>query len=245
MAAVMVEAERRVTAAARDIEQARDLVLTGAERRLDAGRHEVRQTRDAVLAGAERRLADTVTSLASTWTVARSGIAGARERCAAMEREVATLFDAVRERAPRRLDAISRELERLGGDAMTAARRRLDRADDGTALIGAVLTRAGSRIDAAIADVDRRMEAISLEAASHLTDAGTDLARVAGQVEALGLASTLRRGFALATTPDGSLVPTRAAALAARNIVLTFADGAVTARVGADLTIPHLNGEAT
>ena len=47
-----------------------------------------------------------------------------------MEREVATLFEAVRERAPRRLEAIGHELERLGSDAMAAA-RRLDRADDG------------------------------------------------------------------------------------------------------------------
>ena len=232
MAAVMAEAERRVVAADRDLAQALDTALVGAERRVVAAGHDITQTRDAVVARAERRLAEAAATLAGTWTIAHAGIAGARERCAAMEREVATLLDAVRERAPRRLEAIGRDLERLGSDAMAAARRRLERADDGTALIGAVLTRAGARLDTGAADVHRRMEAVSLDAARRLTDAGTDLARLAGVVESLGLASTLRRGFALATTPDGTLVPTRAAALAAGDLTLTFADGAVRARVG-------------
>ena len=232
MAAVMAEAERRVIAASHDLTQVLDTALVGAERRVVAAGHDITQTRDAIVARAERRLAGAAAALAGTWTVAHSGVAGARERCAAMEREVATLLDAVRERAPRRLEAIGRDLERLGSDAMAAARRRLERADDGTALIGAVLTRAGARLDAAAADVDRRIEAVSLDASRRLTDAGIDIARLAGVVESFGLAATLERGFAVATTPDGTLVPTRAAALAASNLILHFADGAVSARVG-------------
>ena len=235
MAAVMAEAERRIVAASHDLTQVLDTALVGAERRVGAAGHDITQTRDAVLARAERRLAEAAAALAGTWTIAHAGVAGARERCAAMEREVITLFDAVRERAPRRVEAIGRDLERLGGDAMVAARRRLERADDGTALIGAVLTRAGARLDAAATDIDRRMDAVSLDAARRLTDAGTDLARLAGVVESLGLTTTLKRGFALATTPDGTLVPTRATALAAGIINLTFADGTVSARVGPSL----------
>ena len=69
--------------------------------------------------------------------IAHAGVAGARERCAAMEREVATLLRCrARARTTRWLEAIGRDLERLGSDAMAAARRRLERADDGTALIG-------------------------------------------------------------------------------------------------------------
>ena len=235
MGTVMAEAERRVTAADRDLTQALETALVGAERRVVAASHDITQTRDAVLSRADRRLAESAAALAGTWTVAHAGIAGARERCAAMEREVIILFDAVRDRAPRRIETIGRDLERLGSDAMAQARRRLERADDGTALIGAVLSRAGARLDAAAADVDRRMDAVSLDAARRLTDAGTDLVRLAGVVESLGLSTTLRRGFALATTPDGTLVPTRAAALAAGTINLTFADGAVSARVGTPL----------
>ena len=237
MAIVMAEAERRVAAADRDLAQALETALAGAERRVVAAAHDITQTRDAVLSRADRRLAEAAAALAGTWTVAHAGIAGARERRAAMEREVITLLDAVRERAPCRIDAIGRDLERLGSDAMAAARHRLERAEDGTALIGAVLTRAGARLDAAAADVDRRIDAVSLDAARRLTDAGTDLARLAGVVESLGLTTTLQRGFALATAPDGTLVPTRAAALAAVVINLSFADGTISARVGHPLRI--------
>ncbi len=148
------------------------------------------------------------------------------------------------DRAPHRLVEVGRQAERLTDDAMAGARRRLERADDGRALIGTVLSRAGARLDAAALDALRQNEALPVAAARRLTDTGADLAVLARAVEALGLDATLRRGFALATRLDGTLVPTRAAALAARDVTLTFADGAVSARVGAALTTNAQSGEA-
>ena len=131
------------------------------------------------------------------------------------------------------------------GVAMAGSRRRLEGADDGRpSLAAAALTRAGARLDAAALDVARRREALPLDGARHLTDAGLDLGRLAALVESLGLDATLQRGFALATRIDGTLVPTRAAALAAACITLTFADGAVAAHVGVPLTATPITGEA-
>ena len=107
-----------------------------------------------------------------------------------------------------------------------------------------MLTRAASRLDAAASDIDQTIASVPRDAARRLTDAGVALTQVSSLVESLGLAATLKRGFALATTPDGTLVPTRAAALAAGDLVLSFADGAVTASVGAALTTTHSEGEA-
>ena len=242
LAIIRTEAERRVAVAASDVAQTWTATLVDAERRVTAAHHDVRQTRDAVTTGAERRLSGATAALAGTWTVARAGIAGARERCAAMEREVASLFDAVRERAPLGLDAVARDLERLRTEAMAAARSRLDRADDGAGHFKLVLTRAGARLDTASADIAGRIAAVPLDAARRLTDAGIDLAQVSTLVESLGLSATLARGFALATTRTGALVPTRTAAIAAGEITLTFTDGAVTARVGA-LPTTDINGD--
>ena len=151
-----------------------------------------------------------------------------------------TLFDAVRERAPRRLEAIGHELERLGSDAMAAARRRLDRADDGTALMGRadpgwIADRRGHRRRRSPdgGGIARRRPP------SHRRRHRPRPCRRAGRVARPRL--DLRRGFALATTPDGSLVPTRAAALAAGDLTLIFADGAVSARVGNPLPAPTDN----
>jgi len=221
MAAVMAEAERRAAA---------------AEHTLDAVRH-------LVSAAAERRLAAGAAALATVWAGVDAGTAGAGERCARLGAEAARLLEAVLERASLRLDGAGRSSERLAGEAMAAGRQRLDRADDGRALIGAVLTRAAARLDTATLDIARRHDALPLDGARHLTDAGVDLARLAGMVESLGLDSTLKRGFALATRLDGTVVPTRAAALAARDLILTFVDGAVRAHVGAALTTTTHTGE--
>ena len=215
MATAMTEAERRLTAADHGLEAARQAVATAAERRVHAA--------DAALAAAEVKVA-TVT-------------AGAGERCARLGAEADRLYEAVRTRAPAHLDETERSAQRAVSDGMAAGRRRLNTADDGRAAFGAVLTRATARLDAAAAEVAHRQEAVSLDTARRLTDAGVDLSGLGRLVESLGFDSTLGRGFALATRLDGTLVPTRAAALAADNIVLTFADGAVTARVGAALTI--------
>ena len=226
MAAVMVEAERRTAAAGQVIDAARHGLLAGAERRLAAGA--------AALAAARAGVA--------------TGTAGAGERCARLGAEAARLLEAVRERAPLRLDEAGRLAGRLAGDGMAGGRRRLEQADGGRALIGAALTRAGARLDAAALDARRRRDTLTMDVARRLTDGGVDLARLAGTVESLGLDATLRRGFALATQPDGTLVPTRAAARAAGDIALHFADGAVLARVGADLTTmtttTNITGEA-
>ena len=131
-----------------------------------------------------------------------------------------------------RRTASARPLAKLSASRATAWRgpgARLERADDGQALIGMVSSRATARLDGAALDLQRRNEALPLDAARRLTDAGVDLAGLGRTVEALGLDATLKRGFALATTLDGTLVPTRAAALAAGRVTLTFADGAVTA----------------
>ncbi len=245
MDAVMTAAELRVGKAERDLMQARAAALAGAERRLATADRELGQTRDAALGAAERSLARMTANLASTWTSVRAGIAGARERCASLEREARGLLDAVRERAPRNLDAIARHLDRFGADAMAAARRRLDRADDGAALIGAVLTRAGARLDAAAADIDQRVGTVPLGAARHLTDASVGLVRLISLAESLGLDATLARGFVLATTLNGTLVPSRAAAIAAGRLSLTFVDGAVMAHVGTALTSTTQTGTQT
>ena len=221
MAAVMVEAERRALAAVNGLAA----------------------TRGTLLAAAERRLADGAATLATAEAGVEAAAVGASERCERLGDEAARLLRAVLERAPLRIDEAAREAERVAGDGMTGARRRLERADDGRALIGTVSSRATAHLDAAALDLQRRNEALPLDAARCLTDAGVDLAGLGRTVEALGLDATLKRGFALATTRDGTLVPTRAAAVAAGNLTLTFADGAVTARVGASLTT-DATGEA-
>lgn len=221
MAAVMIEAERRVTAA----------------------RHGLDAARNGLLTAAERRLAANAATLATTGAGVEAATAGVAERCGRLGDEAARLLQTVLERAPHRIGEAAREVERVAGDGMAGARRRLERADDGRALIGMVSSRATARLDGAALDLQRRSEALPLDAARRLTDAGVDLAGLGRTVEALGLDATLKRGFALATTLDGTLVPTRAAALAAGRVTLTFADGAVTARVGASLST-DATGEA-
>ncbi len=222
MVAAMAEAEHRLTAAGHDLAAARQSLVFAAERRLTAG--------------------------ASTLATAKAGVvagtAGAAERCARLGDEAARALRDVLDRAPHRLVEVGRQAERLTDDAMAGARRRLERADDGRALIGTVLSRAGARLDAAALDALRQNEALPVAAARRLTDTGADLAVLARAIEGLGLDATLSRGFALATRRDGTLVPTRAAALAARDVTLTFADGAVSARVGAALTTNAQSGEA-
>lgn len=217
MAAVMVEADRRVATAGHGLDAARSGLLTAAERRLAAN----------------------AAALATVGTDVEAATAGATERCVRLGNETARLLQIVLEHAPRRLGEAGHRAERLAGDAMAGARRRLEKADDGRGLISLVLSRASARLDVASSDVVHRRDALPLDAARHLTDAGVDLARLAGTVEDLGLSATLRRGFALATTIDGNLVPTRAAALAAGDLTLTFVDGAMTARVVAAFTTPH------
>lgn len=222
MAAAMTQAERRLTAAGHGLEAAWQAVATAAERQVHAAA--------AALAAAEVKVA-TVT-------------AGAGERCARLGAEADRLYEAMRTRAPAHLDKAERLAQRAVGDGMAAGRRRLNTADDGRAAFGAVLTRATARLDATAAEVARRQEAVPLDAARRLTDAGVDLGGLGRLVESLGFDSTLERGFALATRHDGTLVPTRAAALAAGDLTLIFADGAVRARVGAALTPTIQTGAA-
>ncbi len=229
LAAMIAEPARRAMSAMAAIDGE-------ADRRGVAAAHALDTLWGRIAADAERRLAAATALLSNTWTAAQAGMTSAGERCAHRDAEAARLIDAVIERAPRHLDALGRVLDRLGADTIAGLRHRLGQADDGRASLDAALTRAGARVDAATADIERKIAAIPLDAARRLTDAGVDLARLSTLVESLGLDATLRRGFALATRSDGTLVPTRAAALAARNLTLTFVDGAVTARVGATLT---------
>ena len=218
-------------------------VMVEAERRVAAARHGLDAARSGLFVAAERRLATNAAALAAAGAAVEVTAAGASERCGRLGDEAARLLQVVLERAPVRLSEAERQAERLVGDAMAGGRRRLEQADDGRAVFGTVLSRAGARLDAAALELVHRHDALPLDAARHLTDAGVDLVRLAGTVETLGLDATLKRGFALATTVDGVLVPTRAAAIAAGRIVVTFADGAVTARVGAALTTT-ITGEA-
>ncbi len=229
LAAMIAEPARRAMSAMAAIDGE-------ADRRGMAAAHALDTLWGRIAADAERRLAAATALLSNAWTAAQAGMTSAGERCAHRDAEAARLIDAVIERAPRHLDALGRALDRLGADTIAGLRHRLGQADDGRASLDAALTRAGARVDAAAADIERKIAAIPLDAARRLTDAGVDLARLSTLVESLGLDATLRRGFALATRSDGTLVPTRAAALAARDLTLTFADGAVTARVGATLT---------
>ena len=237
LAAMIAEPARRAMSAMAAIDGE-------ADRRGMAAAHALDTLWGRIAADAERHLAAATALLSNTWTAAQAGMTSAGERCAHRDAEAARLIDAVIERAPRHLDALGRALDRLGADTIAGLRHRLGQADDGRASLDAALTRAGARVDTAKADIDRKIAAIPLDAARRLTDAGVDLARLSTLVESLGLDATLRRGFALATRSDGTLVPTRAAALAARDLTLTFVDGAVTARVGATLTTTILNGEA-
>ena len=218
-------------------------VMGEAERRTTAAGHELDTAQSSLLAAAERRLAANAAALAAAGSGIETAAAGASERCGRLGDEAASLLQLVLERAPLRLNEAKRQAERLAGDAMAGGRRRLEQADDGRAVFGTVLSRAAARLDAAALEIVRRHDALPLDAARRLTDAGLDFTRLAGLVESLGLDATLKRGFALATTIDGTLVPTRAAALAAGHISLTFADGAVTARVGAAITTT-ITGEA-
>ena len=218
-------------------------VMIEAERRVAAAGHGIDAARSGLLAAAERRLAANAAALAAVGAGVTAGAAGASERCGRLGDEAARTLQTVLDRAPHRLVEAGRQVERLTGDALAGGRRWLDQADDGRALIGTALTRAGARLDAAVREIVHRHDALPLDVARRLTDAGVDLGRLAGTVEALGLASTLQRGFVLATTFDGTLVPTRAAALAAGDLALTFVDGAVSARIGAALTT-NLTGEA-
>ena len=219
-------------------------VMAGAERRVVDAAHRLDAARLGVVAGAERRLAAGAAHLGAARASFEAGVAGAGERCRSRDVEAARLLGDVLERAPLRLGEAGRQAERLAGVAMAGSRRRLEGADDGRSSLAAALTRAGARLDAAALDVARRREALPLDGARHLTDAGLDLGRLAALVESLGLDATLQRGFALATRIDGTLVPTRAAALAAARITLTFADGAVAAHVGVPLTATPITGEA-
>ncbi len=237
LAAMIAEPARRAMSAMAAIDGE-------ADRRGMAAAHALDTLWGRIAADAERHLAAATALLSNTWTAAQAGMTSAGERCAHRDAEAARLIDAVIERAPRHLDALGRALDRLGTDTIAGLRHRLGQADDGRASLDAALTRAGARVDAATADIERKIAAIPLDAARRLTDAGVDLARLSTLVESLGLDATLRRGFAVATRSDGTLVPTRAAALATRNLTLTFVDGAVTARVGATLTTTILNGEA-
>ncbi len=218
-------------------------VMGEAERRTTAAGHELDAAQSSLLAAAERRLAANAAALAAAGAGVEAATAGASERCVRLGDEAARLLQLVLERAPFRLGEAGLQAERAVGDGMAAGRRRLNTADDGRAAFGAVLTRATARLDAATAEVARRQEAVPLAAARRLTDAGVDLSGLGRLVESLGFDSTLGRGFALATRLDGTLVPTRAAALAAGHIVVIFADGAVMARVGAALTTT-ITGEA-
>ena len=218
-------------------------VMIEAERRALAAVNGLAATRGTLLAAAERQLAGGAAALATVEAGVEAAAAGAAERCRRLADDAARQLQAVLERAPLRIGEVAREAERAAGDGMAGARRRLERADDGRALIGTVSSRAAARLDAAALDLQRRHQALPLDAARRLTDAGVDLAGLGRTVETLGLDSTLKRGFALATTLDGTLVPTRAAALAAGDVTLTFADGAVTARVGTILTTDQ-TGEA-
>ena len=226
LAAMIAEPARRAMSAMAAIDGE-------ADRRGMAAAHGLDTLWGRIAADAERHLAAATALLSNTWTAAQAGMTSAGERCAHRDAEAARLIDAVIERAPRHLDALGRALDRLGTDTIAGLRHRLGQADDGRASLDAALTRAGARVDAATADIERKIAAIPLDAARRLTDAGVDLARLSTLVESLGLDATLRRGFAVATRSDGTLVPTRAAALATRNLTLTFVDGAVTARVGA------------
>ena len=237
LAAMIAEPARRAMSAMAAIDGE-------ADRRGMAAAHALDTLWGRIAADAERHLAAATALLSNTWTAAQAGMTTAGERCAHRDAEAARLIEAVIESAPRHLDALGRALDRLGADTIAGLRHRLGQADDGRASLDAALTRAGARVDAATADIERKIAAIPLDAVRRLTDAGVNLARLSTLVESLGLDATLRRGFAVATRSDGTLVPTRAAALATRNLTLTFVDGAVTARVGATLTTTILNGEA-
>lgn len=218
--------------------------MAEAERRLVVAGHGVDAARQAVASGAERRLHVAAAALAEHRTAVEAGVVGARERCLRLDAEAVRLLGTVLERAPDRLAQAERSARGFADDAMAGGRRRLERADDGRALFGAVVTRATARLDGAEGESRRRISAVPLDAARRLTDAGVDLAQTARLIETLGLDSTLRRGFVLATTVNGTLVPTRAAALAAGDLTLHFADGAVSARVGTASTELYLTGEA-
>lgn len=217
-------------------------VMAEADRRSATALHGLDAVRQSALVAAERRLTAGEASLAAARAGVEAGAVGGAERCRRLGDEAARALRAVLDRAPHHLAEVGRGAGRLTDDAMAAARRRLERADDGRTLIGAVLSQAGARLDAAALDALRQHEAVPVVAARRLTDAAGDLAGLARTVEALGLDATLKRGFALATRRDGTLVPTRAAALAAGVVTLTFADGPVAARIGTALTTP--SGEA-
>ena len=217
--------------------------MAGAEHRLTVAGHDLAAARQSLISAAERRFTAGASTLAAAKAGVAAGAAGAAERCARLGDEAARALRDVLDRAPHRLVEVGRQAERLTDEAMAGARRRLERADDGRALIGTVLNRASARLDAAALDALRQNGALPVAAARRLTDTGADLAVLARTVEGLGLDATLNRGFALTTRRDGTLLPTRAAALAARDVTLTFADGAVSARVGATLTNAQ-SGEA-
>ncbi len=219
-------------------------VMMEAERRVATAGHEVDAARSGLHAMAERRLATNASALAAAGAGVEAAVAGASKLCVRLGDEAGRLLQLVRERAPLRLDEPGHHVERLVGTAMAGARRRLEQADDGRALIGTVSSRATARLESASLAIVHRHDALPLDAARRVTDAGVDLARLAGTVETLGLDATLKRGFVVATTVNGALVPTRAAALAAGDLILTFADGAVSAGVGASLTTANTIGEA-
>ncbi len=224
LASLIVEPARRARADRATIAVEADRMTGGAAHALDLARHRA-------LGEVERRLAAAISAAAAAWATARAGIAGAAERCGRLDDGARRLLEVVLDLAPLRLEAAARAAQHRRDDALDGIGRRVGRADDGAALMARVVARAQALVEASNIDLARRLDGALLDAGRGHAGAALELDRLMSLADSLGLDATLARGFALALTPDGILVPTRAAAIAARTLTLWFSDGAVAARV--------------
>ncbi len=229
VASLIAEPARRARADMATIAVEADRLTGGASHALDLARHRA-------LGEAERRLAAAISAVAAAWATARAGIAGAVERCGRLDDGARRLLGAVLDLAPLRLEAAARVAQHRRDDTLDGIGRRVGRADDGAALIARIVAQAQALVEASNIDLARRIDGALLDAGRGHAGVALDLDRLMSLADSLGLDATLARGFALALAPDGTLVPTRATALAARTLTLWFSDGVVATRVEPHLT---------
>ena len=188
--------------------------------------------RDAALVSGERRLHAAVQALDAMFSDVRAGSAAAAERCARLGDAALRLLADVVATAPRHLEHCSVASRRGIELIIDRARERLRSLPNADEPLTAVITQARARLDQGRIGLDHLIDRAGLGAIRLINTAEADLSYLRHTAEALAIEPTLARGFAVVRDRNSRrLVATRIDANAARDIVIEFLDGPVTAIV--------------
>ncbi len=185
---------------------------------LDARRH-------AGLAAASQAVAAADRQLLQLWGGVRGELRAGAGRVLLLDAELDRVLAAMRERAPRLLEASGQALEQVLQAGLARATGLLGRADTGAALLGQTLARAGAVLEREGAGLRQVRGTVEDAAARQLEREAAALDQLLALAEAGDLGSMLARGLVAVTDETGRLVPTRAEAATQGRLLLRFGDG--------------------